>query len=553
MMLCAVLNFARALTINDVFHNVNSTFYVNPAIKELKLAVKRSQESTVNLVISGVRQPMERIFQDSRFNYYQCTVAQLDATTSYYFVIKVGADSLRFPAIGELLPNVPLFYTPKWAQGMTYYVIYPDGFYNSTVTNDPAEKCPWGTPPRNWRSYGGDLKGITQKMAYIDTLDPDIILLRPIFKAPSNHKLNTTDYARIDSSFGDTITLKRLIDEFHGRGLKVVLSVVFTHTGTDFATFTDVVKNGHASKYANWYQIRSLPIKTAPPSYECWRSDYRFPKLNLTNQQVRNYLIGYLEYWKHFGFDGFYIGEDEIIEPSFARALRNHFKNKYPEILLLGSDQRLIMGSAFDGCGSQAAHDMMISYFIKETMSTSQFDQAFNQWLFFNPPQSNAIHLLYASDCNMRAAQHGTPDQLRLLYAFLFTTVGSPALLYGEEVGLAECTPLNPASFPWESSAQNRSLLQDIRALIQIRKANPQIRSNRFYTLYVNDITGVYAYDRGGIVVVLNTGDRDAFVELPAWDGVYLDLVTGEHKTAFSQKLKLSVSAKTYSILKREI
>lgn len=550
---CSLFHVASSLTLNDIFHNVNSTFYVNPAVKEIKLAVKRTQESTVFLNIGSTRHTMEKIFQDNKFNYYHYTVEQLDATTSYFFIIKTGQDSLRFPATGELLPNVPLFITPEWAQGKTYYVIYPDGFYNSTLSNDPVEKHPWGTPPKNWFPFGGDLKGITQKLAYIDTLNPDIILLRPIFKASSNHKLNTSDYARIDSAFGDTTHLKQLITEIQNRGMKVILSVIFTHTGTDFATFTDIAKNSDESKYTGWYHINSLPIKTGPPSYECWRSDYRFPKLNLSDPQVRNYLIGYLEYWKHFGFDGFYIGEDGTIDPSFARALRSHFKNKYPEILLLGSDPRLIMGSAFDGCNSQTTHSMILSYFLNKTISTSQFDQAFKQWLFFNPPQSNALHLLPASDYDQRVAKHGTIDQLRLLYAFLFTTVGSPALLYGDEVGLSEHSPLNPGSFPWELAKQNRSLFYEIQTFIRIRKENPQISSNRFYTLYVNDITRVYAYDRGGIIVVLNSGNRDAFVELPAWNGVYVDLVTGEKKTAFSQKLKLSIPTKTYRILKREI
>ncbi|GAH28543.1 unnamed protein product, partial [marine sediment metagenome] len=41
--------------------------------------------------------------------------------------------------------------------------------------------------------------------------------------------------------------------------------------------------------------------------------------------------------------------------------------------------------------------------------------------------------------------------------------------------------------------------------------------------------------------------------ELPAWDGLYLDLITGEKLTAYTQKLRLSISPKSYRILRREI
>ena len=108
------------------------------------------------------------------------------------------------------------------------------------------------------------------------------------------------------------MNLKNLINEVHKRNRKIILSVIFTHTGIDFPAFVDVVKKGKESKYIEWYFIKSTPITTSPLNYECWRSNSRFPKLNLRNPQVANYLIGFLEYWKHFGFDGFYIGEDDV-------------------------------------------------------------------------------------------------------------------------------------------------------------------------------------------------------------------------------------------------
>jgi hypothetical protein len=61
----------------------------------------------------------------------------------------------------------------------------------------------------------------------------------------------------------------------------------------------------------------------------------------------------------------------------------------------------------------------------------------------------------------------------------------------------------------------------------------------------------VYAYDRGGFITVLNNGPNGSFVELPAWDGTYLDVISGDTLVAYSQALRLSVEPHSYRLLKR--
>jgi hypothetical protein len=125
--------------------------------------------------------------------------------------------------------------------------------------------------------------------------------------------------------------------------------------------------------------------------------------------------------------------------------------------------------------------------------------------------------------------------------------------MYGDEVGLADGAPLNPGSFVWTQENQNRDLLLDIKKLIYIRKTNPQIASKYFFTLYANDLNKVIAYDRGGIITVFNLGTALAYLELPAWDGSYLDLFSGERFFATGQKLRLSINPKTFRILRRGV
>jgi glycosidase len=544
---------SNAIDPADVFHNPNNIFYVNPSVGEIKLKVKKGSIIDAQVIINSDSAKMEIWYRDGNFDYFAARLNKFDTTATYHFILKNTGDSLIFPATDEFKPDVPLLTPPAWAFSKTYYSIFIDGFYNGVLTNDPEEKLIWGTKPEKWRSYGGDLKGVLRKIAYIDSFNPDIIILQPIFSAYSNHKFDPKDYASIDSCFGDTVDLKNLIAEIHKRNKKIILSVIFTHTGIDFPAFVDVVKKGEESKYIEWYFIKSTPITTSPLNYECWRSDSRFPKLNLRNPQVANYLIGFLEYWKHFGFDGFYIGEDEKIDADFIKTLRSHLKTKYPDILLLGSDVRFLNGDGFDGSTNRNFLDILMKYFVKNTLTTSDFDNLLQKMLFFNPAQVNCMNLISLSDYDKRIYGEAEADIIKNLYAFIFTCVGSPTILYGDEIGLSDYASLNQGSFIWNIDNQNRDLLKEIKQLIEIRNTNPQILSNVFFSLYVNDITKVYAYDRGGLIVVLNSGDKQSFVELPAWNGLYLDLINGEKLTAYTQKLRLSISPKSYRILRREI
>ncbi len=542
---------SSAINQGDITHNTSSIFYVNPSAGEVKLKIKRGAVSKAFVVMNDTRHIMKSTYSDANYEYYTATIAAFDTTVVYHFLLKDNIDSLILPADGEFTSRVPLFKPPDWAVGKIYYSLFIDGFYNGDETNDPDKKRDWDEEPKSWESYGGDLKGIIEKFAYIESLAPDIILLQPIFTASSNHKFNSSDFATIDPHFGDTIDLRNLIDQVHAQNMKIVLSVIFSHTGLDFPTFIDIETNGAVSKYVDWYLISTPLIKKSPPNYECWRDDYRFPKLNLNNSQVMNYLIGYLGYWKRFGFDGFYIGEDENFNANFVRSLRVHMKTRYPDILLLGSDKRLLTGEALDGSSNKGLTDLLVNYFVKQNIATSEFDRKFQQMLFFSPVQSNSVNLINLSTYDERSVPKA--DVMKNLYAFIFTCVGSPVIMYGEEIASTYYAPLNLGSFPWSAAKQNRTLLREIKKLVEIHKTNPEIAGSKFFTLYVNDITKIYAYDRGGLIVVLNSGDKQSFVSLPAWDGSYTDLISGEKYTAFSQNLRLSITPKSYRILKRDI
>ena len=536
----------------DITHSPNNIFYVNQAAGEVRLRVKINSIDKATLMIAKKAVSMHNIYNDAGYDYFVANAAPFDSTAGYFFILNKNTDTLIYPAAETLYAKSPHFITPEWAHGITYYSIFVDGFYNGLPDNDRLPKQSWKSYPKSWHSYGGDLRGLIAKIPYIDSLNIDAVLIQPINMAESNHKYNTRDYSLIDSAFGDTLVLKDAINQFHSRNIKVILKLIFTHTGNDFNAFSDIITNGAASRYADWYFVDAWPLKTSPPSYQCWLDDHRFPKLNLANNQVINYAIGFIEYWRHFGFDGFYIGENESIDPVFSKMMRNYLKPKAHGLLLLGSDERLIGGYSFDGTSGTGLTNLLRNFFIEHKLSISEFDINYRRLIFFKPSQVNMVNLVAPSDYTGRFWKEGHDELVRLMFAFIFTSVGSPVILFGDEIGYRNSVFLNPGSFPWEQDKEDRSLYADIRRLIGIRHDHPELRSNNFYSLYVNDINHVYAYDRGGIIVILNCDTSPSYTELPAWNGPYLDLINGEKLYASLQKLRVTVEAHSFRILKRE-
>ena len=80
--------------------------------------------------------------------------------------------------------------------------------------------------------FGGDLQGVLDHLDYIEDLGVNGLYFCPIFEAFSNHKYDTIDYLKIDPAFGDGATFKRLVEECHRRGIKIMLDAVFNHMGT---------------------------------------------------------------------------------------------------------------------------------------------------------------------------------------------------------------------------------------------------------------------------------------------------------------------------------
>ena len=154
------------------------------------------------------------------------------------------------------------------------------------------------------------------------------IYFTPIFKAKSNHKYDTIDYMEIDPQFGDKETFKKLVQECHERGIKVMLDAVFNHSGYYFEPFQDLLKNGESSRYKDWFHVRSYPITTEPlPTYDTFAFEASMPKLNTENPEVKEYLLEVGKYWvKEFDIDGWRLDVANEIDHQFLERFQKRGK-----------------------------------------------------------------------------------------------------------------------------------------------------------------------------------------------------------------------------------
>src|SRR6185295_1823855 len=93
------------------------------------------------------------------------------------------------------------------------------------------------------RFMGGTLRGVLEKLDYITALGVTTIWLSPIFRTPTYHGYDTSDYYTIDPRFGTNADLHELVTAAHARGLRIILDFVANHTSVAFAPFVEASKN----------------------------------------------------------------------------------------------------------------------------------------------------------------------------------------------------------------------------------------------------------------------------------------------------------------------
>ena len=413
--------------------------------------------------------------------------------------------------------------TPEWVNDTIWYQIFPERFCNGNTQNDPQHIFKWGeNPVKNENFYGGDLEGITCKLDYLRELGITGIYMTPIFEAESSHKYDTTDYMKIDPHFGDEAVFKKLVEEAHKRGIRVMLDGVFNHCGKKFGPWLDVLENGPSSRYFDWFMINKWPFDqeaygTEDGSFYSFAFTSLMPKLNTNNEEVVAYLLGVVEYWvSKFDIDGLRLDVANEVSHQFCKALRSMTKELKSDFYILGEiwhdAMEWLRGDEFDAVMNYPLASSITDFWLYDENTKHDFECAINHNYTMYMQQTNDVlfNLLDSHDTNRLITKVGDLDIFYQQLAVLYTMPGSPCIYYGTEIALeGKHDPDCRRCMPWEAieSGQYNDRIAVLKKLIALRKQEPTFKSRNFHFPNRIENTRVIEYikidDNGNKIEVL--------------------------------------------------
>lgn len=397
----------------------------------IRCRVGKDDVDSVTAIVEEKPFPMVKSASTEHFDIYEVSLSLQEKQIGYHFKITKGQESVicnRQGVVEQVDPYfnfciIPGFSTPSWAKGAVMYQIFVDRFCNGDRSNDVVDneytyigehvvritdwnKLPSSMDIRNF--YGGDLKGIWQKLDYLQDLGVEVLYLNPIFVSPSNHKYDTQDYDYIDPHYGVIVEdggevlaegdmenahaskyIKRVVNmknleasneffadfvrEVHRRGMKIILDGVFNHCGS-FNKWMDrekiydkdesynkgafLQKDSLYHDFFHFYPDGNWPDNT---HYDAWWGNDTLPKLNYEDSEhLADYIRKIAKKWlsEPYNIDGWRLdvaadlGKTEEYNHKFWREFRKAVKSVNPEAIILaehyGNPSPWLDGSQWD-------------------------------------------------------------------------------------------------------------------------------------------------------------------------------------------------------------
>ncbi|TLS37865.1 alpha-glycosidase [Pseudalkalibacillus caeni] len=470
-------------------------------------------------------------------------------------------DYFSFP----FLNGIDVFHAPEWVKDTVWYQIFPERFANGNKENDPEGTLEWGSAsPSPTNFFGGDFEGVIENLDYLAKLGITGIYFTPIFKAHSNHKYDTTDYMEIDPQFGDKDTFKRLVNECHDRGIRVMLDAVFNHSGYYFKPFQDVLENEEESPYKDWFHLKEFPIQTEPaPNYDTFAFVPSMPKLNTENREVKEYLLQVGKYWiEEFDIDGWRLDVANEIDHQFWREFRSAVKSVKPDVYILGEiwhdSMPWLQGDQFDAVMNYPFTKASLDFFAHQIIDSKTFVNNLNALLHSYPKNVNevAFNLLGSHDTpRILTMAEEDVDKVKLLFLFQLSFTGTPCIYYGDEIAVTGgADPGCRKCMIWDEENQDIELFSFVKRLIDLRKNEPAFGNNgELHFLYAEDRKLVYEkkLDNESLLFIINNSEHDESIDFPyeLQNKKVLNLLSGNEDTDI-EDLKIKLPAFGFQVLK---
>ncbi len=472
--------------------------------------------------------------------------------------------------------------TPSWLNNGVMYQIMPDRFFGKGKVTPDEDKIMrnWGEQPffreedgtvKNRDFFGGNLRGIMEKLPYLRSLNVRTLYLNPIFKAYSNHKYDTEDYEEIDPMFGTEEDFKQLCLTADEMGINIVLDGVFNHVGSSSRYFN---KEGKYGKGGAWNDKNS-PCRDwfnfyEEGGYECWWNFETLPRINAESEGAQKYFAGdggIVQKWLAAGASGWRLDVVDEIADCMLDKIVAAAKKKDPTCAIIGEvwedasnktdygvRRRYFEGAQLDSVMNYPLKNAVID-FVRDGNVYSMRKTVFaimNNYPYF--VRNNLMNILGTHDtvrilttlagdrlentskevmakAKLSEAQYKRATELLKMCAVLqYTMFGFPCVYYGDEVGMEGYKdPFCRGCYPW--GRENKLLLDFYRRLGELRNMHVFTDGDFHETVAEK---GVYAFERisadsgTAVTVALNRGCEAYKLYL---GGIYVDLLTGRQYT----------------------
>lgn len=475
---------------------------------------------------------------------------------------RLDLDAIRHSNAGFLI-------TPEMEfRKETIYFIVIDRFHNSCAGNDAVGRQGLFDPSHSrWGHYwGGDLQGVIDKADYLQALGVTAIWLSPLFEQVDDlqadsapmHGYWTRDFKRINphfiasndsTSLDHSRTLRKLVEVFHARGIKLILDIVCNHSSPDINGSKGVV-------YDDGVLIADFNNDTNNfyyhfPTITDWNDEFQLlhyemlglATFNDKNIAYRNYIKSAITAWLDAGFDALRVDTVKHMPIWFWQEFVTDIRRRHPETFIFGEYG---FGSPYDSrtltyanSSGMSILDFGLAYGIRDAFSGMKpggfrHVQSVLDMDHVYKRSTELVTFIDNHDMPRFLSVTDSLENLELATILLLSLRGIPAIFYGTEQYLVNNThggqdPYNrPMMEQWDESSR---LFHCIRQLADLRRTNRAMAYGSHQQKYLSDATYAFTrcYRNSRVFTVLNQGDATTItvtnVDLP--DGVHRCVLSG--------------------------
>jgi glycosidase len=464
----------------------------------------------------------------------------------------------------------------EYAQGVRsqdfMYLIMPDRFANGDYSNDklPQYKDQSLNRDSMYHRHGGDIQGVIDHLDYLKDLGITTVWLTPILENDmlnrTEHGYAITNHYQVDKRHGNNELYKKLGDELHKRGMKLIQDAVYNHIGIESFLYRDAPDSSWFHRWPVYTQstYKDQPLMDPHASAidkkrisNGWFGGYpHMPDVDQTHPFFANFLIQHA-IWsvEEFGVDGWRIDTYIYNDLDFMNRCNKALTDEFPKITMFG--ETWVHGTANQAYFAQnnintsfksnliGVTDFQTNMYGINPALTQNFgwtegvnklyQTLSNDYLYKDP--MNNVNFLDNHDMSRFISQvNEDVDKLKMGIGWLLTSRGIPEMYYGTEIllkGVSNPDGLVRGDFwgGWKEDKENKftqagrtekenEVFNWTKTIANFRKNSSAIKTGKLMQYVPED--WVYTYfrydDKQTVMVIMNTSNDEKTIDVKRFE-----------------------------------